>query len=159
VTVTSEIKLKKEEIVMRRPIVVVFFAFFAVVCSAPLLRAQIMHQVVATIPHKFVVANTTLPSGKYEFRMLRDTDLTVMTCTNAAGDTEVEFLVDQAEAPKTPQSTELIFNRYGNEEILRRIFEAGDKWGVAVAEPSRQELREEQKGHHPYEHSEPAEKE
>ena len=64
---------------------VVPLAFLAVICTAPLSTSQIMHHVVATIPHQFVVANTTLPAGKYEFRMLPDTDLTVMTCTSVDG--------------------------------------------------------------------------
>ena len=67
------------------------------------------------------------------------------------------FLVEAGEAPSTPKHTELIFNRYGSEEILRRIFETGNKWGVAVAESSREELRHQQKGEHAVTHSEPAE--
>ncbi len=142
---------------MRNPALAVLAAFVAVLCSAPLVRSQIVGEVTATIHHKFIVANTTLPAGKYIFKMLTGSDLTVMTCRAADGDVAVEFLVDEAQAPTTPSRTELMFHRYGKDEILRQIFESGNKMGVAVAEPSRDELRHLEKGEKPYEHAEPAE--
>jgi hypothetical protein len=121
--------------------------------------SQIVGQVTATIPHPFIVANTTLPAGKYIFKMLTGSDLTLMTCRAANGDLAVEFLVDRAQAATTPDRTELIFHRYGNDDVLRQVFEADNKLGVAVAEPSRDELRHLRKGEQPVEHAEPAERE
>jgi hypothetical protein len=56
------------------------------------------------------------------------------------GNTTVEFLVNQAEARTMPQHTELVFNQYGHQEYLEKIFEAGSRLGVSVAEPSKAEL-------------------
>ena len=139
---------------MRRYQVIGFCALLALLWSAPRLKAQITGQVVATIHHKFTIVNTTLPPGKYTFRMLGGTELTEMQVSSADGNTLELFLVNEAEAPKVPSRSELIFNRYGKDEYLEKVFEAGSRMGVSVAEPSRAELREQRKGHHPVTHSE-----
>ena len=66
----------------------------------------------------------------------------------------MEFLVREARANHTPQHSELVFSRYGNQEFLTRIFEQGSKLGSAVAEAPRAELKLQKKGQHPVEHTE-----
>lgn len=118
-------------------------------------HAQIMNAIEATVSHPFTITNTTLPPGKYTFRTLPDTELTVMTATNEDGKTSVEFLVNEAQLNHTPNHSELFFNRYDNRDFLEKIFEQGNRIGVAVAEPSRAELRLQRHGKHAVEHSEP----
>jgi len=116
-------------------------------------KADITGQVDANIPFQFHVGNTTLPAGKYVFRMMNGTDLMVMTVTSEDNKIAEEFLVRTALATKTPQHSELTFKRYGHEEFLRRIFQGGAQTGAAVDEPSREELRLQKKGVHPIIHS------
>lgn len=132
------------------PIVSLFLA----AGTAPLLHAQITTQIKAHVSHPFIVGNTTLPPGEYTFRMLQGSDLTAMTATNDNDQTSVEFLVRESIDPNTPKHTELVFNRYGHKEFLTKIYQADTKAGVAVMEPSREELRLQKQGQHPVEHAE-----
>lgn len=122
--------------------------------TAPFLCAQISNPIEAQIDHKFTIANTTLPPGRYIFRMVSGTDLSAMTASTADGSNEVEFLVRQSQADHTPKHSELFFNRYGNHEFLTKIYEQGSQMGVAVAEPSRIESRLLKQGQHGVEHRE-----
>jgi len=122
--------------------------------AVPYLSAQILGHVEADITHPFIIANTTLPAGHYSFRMLQDSELTVMTATNDKTDAKIEFLVNEARSDHRPNHSELIFDRYDNQEFLKKIFESGNRVGVAVVEPSRIEKRLQQQGKHPVEHTE-----
>jgi len=116
--------------------------------------AQITNQIRVTMSHAFVIGNSTLPPGEYDFRMVSNSDMSVMTVRSVTGNESVEFLVRQSEADHIPQHTELVFNRYGNDEFLRRIFEKGNRHGVTVEEPSREEVRLQKEGQHGIEHTE-----
>lgn len=133
---------------------VFYLTVLALLTLCTVSSAQVTGQVDVTMTHPLIVANTTLPPGKYDFRMLPGSDLTVMTATSADRNTAVEFLVRQSEANHEPKHTEMVFNRYGNEEFLSRIYEKDNRYGVAVAEPSRKELRLEKAGQHLIEHTE-----
>jgi hypothetical protein len=122
--------------------------------ALPYAQAQILGGVEADITHPFIIANTTLPAGHYVFRMLQGTELTAMTATDEKTDAKIEFLVNEARVDHTPPHSELIFDRYDNQEFLKKVFEGGSKVGVAVAEPSRIEKRMQQQGKHPVEHKE-----
>jgi hypothetical protein len=124
------------------------------VCTAQFSSAQITDGIRVTMSHPFIVGNTTLPPGQYDFRMLSNSDLSAMTVTSADGNAATEFLVRESQANHVPQHTELVFNRYGKEEYLRRIYEKGNQIGVALEEPSRKELRLQKAGQHPVEHTE-----
>jgi hypothetical protein len=123
-------------------------------CMTKSSGAQVTHEIQVTLSHPFIVGNTTLPPGKYDFRMVPNSDLSLMSVTSADGNTATEFPIRDSEADHVPQHTELVFNRYGKEEYLRRIFEKGKQLGVSLEEPSRKELRLQQSGRHPVEHTE-----
>ena len=137
-----------------KPSLLITAAVAVVMVGANPMNAQIANQIDAHINHKFTIGNVTLPPGQYTFRMLPGSDLTVMTVSSADGNTADEFLVREAALPNTPNHAELFFNRYGNHEFLTKIFEQGSKIGVAVAEPSREELRLQKQGQHATEHGE-----
>lgn len=144
---------------MRRLMVMTLPACLALMLGAGTAMADITGQIDANIPFQFHIGNTTLPAGKYIFHMLNGSDLMVMTVSSADNRIGQEFLVRTALAPKIPQHAGLEFNRYGHEEFLRRIFEAGAQTGAAVDESSREKSRLQKKGMHPYTHSQPAQKE
>jgi hypothetical protein len=122
--------------------------------GAQISSAQITNPIEAHIHHKFTIDNTTLPPGQYTFRMLQGSDMSAMVVRSADGNIAHEFLVRQADAPNIPKHSELVFNRYGDHEILTKIFEQGRRLGVAVVESSREELRLQQQGQHAVEHTE-----
>jgi hypothetical protein len=127
---------------------------FTAITTVQLSDAQITNQIQANISHPFVIGNTTLPPGQYDFRMLPGSDLTVMTVRSADNKIGEEFLVRTSQDTTTPQHSELVFNRYGDKEFLSKIYEGGSRIGVAVVEPSRQELRLQKQGQQPVEHAE-----
>jgi hypothetical protein len=122
--------------------------------GAQLSNAQITNPIEAHINHKFTIGNTTFPPGQYTFRILQGGDMGAMVVKSADGNIAEEFLVRQADAPSIPKHSELVFNRYGDREILSKIFEQGRHSGVAVVEPSREELRLQQQGQYAIEHTE-----
>lgn len=117
-------------------------------------NAQIDHPITANITHKFVIGNTTLPAGKYMFRMEGNTDLMVMEATNQSNDTSVQFMVRQSTDEHRPSHTELVFRKYGNDEFLSKMYLSGSRAGAAVAEPSRLEERLKKEGQKAAEHTE-----
>jgi hypothetical protein len=119
-----------------------------------LANAQIVNPVDATISHSFIVSNKTLPPGKYTFQIQQGSAGGVMTVTSADGKHTDQFLVRESEAATTPAHTELIFRRYGNTEFLSKVFEGGNKFGVAISEPSKQEKELQAQGQRPTEHAE-----
>lgn len=86
-------------------------------------HTQIIGQIDADIHHKFIVGNATLPPGHYVFRMSPDTDQSVMMVTRADGQAGADFLVHDSIDSNAPKHTVLVFDRYGNEEVLKHVYE------------------------------------
>lgn len=132
------------------------FSLLLLILAAPASRAAIPEQgsIRADITHSFIVGNTTLPPGHYDFRMIKDTDEQIMSVANANHSTAVEFLVRPSVDNHRPTHTELVFNRYGKTEILRNIYVGGQKSGLAVVTASREEARLKKDGQKPDTHTE-----
>jgi hypothetical protein len=146
----EEINMRMQCRVILRVALLALVPLFATQIS----HAQITNEIQATISHPFVIANTTLPPGKYNFRMLSGTGQSAMIASRADGGTTVEFLVRDAYDSHVPQHTELVFNRYGHKEFLHKIFEGGRRSGVAAVLVSREERRLEKRGEHAFTHTE-----
>lgn len=122
--------------------------------TAPISQAQITHALEADIHHDFIIGNTVFPPGNYVFRVLDDSDLTAMNVKSVNNDLSEDFLVRQSDDKTTPNHAELIFDRYGNEQFLNKIYAPGKKLGAAVVEPSREEAKLDHIGRHYIEHAE-----
>lgn len=118
--------------------------------------AQITGHIDATLKHSFIVSTKTLPPGQYSFRMEQGSNGSVLIVSSLNGKDSDQALVNQSAAPSTPAHTELIFSRYGNKEFLSKIYEGGNKSGIAVADLSGEEKELQAQGQKPTEHSEPA---
>ena len=118
--------------------------------------AQITNEVEATISHSFIVGMKTLPPGKYTFRMQQGSSGSAMTVTSADGKSSDMFMTRESQAPTTPAHTELVFRRYGDKEFLSKIYEGGNKLGVAVVGASKLEKQLMAQGQKATEHSEAA---
>lgn len=95
-----------------------------------------------------------LAARTIHIRMMGQTDLSVMTVTSADGNTSDEFLVRPSVDSHVPHHNELVFNRYGKSEFLTHVYQHGEKIGVSVVEPSREESRLDKQGQTPVEHTE-----
>jgi hypothetical protein len=127
----------------------VLATFFLLAVGTPWLNAQITNTIQARIDHPFVIGNTTLPAGEYTFRMMQNSELSIVTATSQNDKTSVQFIVREAIDNRTPMHTELTFRKYGNTEFLNKIFESGSKTGVEVTETSREESRLVKEGQQP----------
>jgi hypothetical protein len=87
-----------------RTLATVLVSLFFVTASAPWLSAQIANEIRAHLDHSFVIGNTTLPPGDYTFRMVQDSDSSVMTVTSQDDKISEEFLVRTTIADHTPNS-------------------------------------------------------
>ncbi len=131
-------------------------ALLLLILAGPVSYGQIteLGLIKAHLTHPFIIANTTLPPGHYDFHVLQGSDQQIMMVSNADGKTSVECLIRASVDDHTPKHTELIFDRYGKKEILKNIYEAGSPNGVAVLEKSNEEQRQQKQGVKPYRHTE-----
>ena len=114
--------------------------FFALTVHPGTAHAQIIGEMEANIPFQFHAGDTKLLAGKYVIHVLDNSDLTLMEISSADGSTSALFDVGEAEANSAPAKTELIFNKYGNQYFLAKVFDEGNQSGSTVDE-SRYEKR------------------
>jgi hypothetical protein len=96
--------------------------------------AQIVGELQANIPFQFQAGNAKLPAGAYRIRMVEDSDLTLMEISTLDGSRSALFQVQESEANSTPNKSELIFNKYGDQYFLSELFDEGDSSGSKVME-------------------------
>lgn len=97
-------------------------------------QAQIVGEIEADIPFQFHAGNAKFPAGKYIIKMLDDSNLEVMEIRSADGRHAAVFQVRGAQAETNPSKTELIFNKYGDQYFLSKMFDEGNKDGNEVLE-------------------------
>jgi hypothetical protein len=110
------------------------FSVFALTIFAGKARAQIVADLDAYIPFQFHVGNAELAAGKYRIHVLDDAGLRVMEITAADGSSSTLFQVQESDAKSAPGQSELIFNKYGNEYFLAKLFDEGDPSGSELIE-------------------------
>jgi len=108
-------------------------------------RAQVMDSIEADVPFDFTVRNQVMPAGHYILKRLDDSRPGVMTIRGSDSHEARIFLTGDAQIAKEPRHNELIFDRVGDQYFLSRIFEVGNKYGVAVKK-SRSERKLETEG-------------
>ncbi|MFP5275537.1 MAG: hypothetical protein ACLGPM_00355 [Acidobacteriota bacterium] len=129
-------------------------ALLLLVLTTPAAHAIINSTVQARLTHPFIVGNTTLPPGEYDFRMVHGTDHRVMSISNMQNTVNVEFLVRACTDSQTPRHSQLVFERYGQSEVLTNVYDSGNKYGEAVVEPSHILDRLKKQDPKPYQHTE-----
>jgi hypothetical protein len=123
--------------------------FFSLIFAASVwpakTQAQIIGNIAADVPFQFHVGNTTLPAGRYVIHQLEGSDLTMMQISSADGKMSALFNVESAEAKTTPEKSELIFNKYGDQYFLSELFDEGNVDGNKLIE-SRDERQASKEG-------------
>ncbi len=107
---------------------------FALTLSAGKAHAQIVGDLDANIPFSFHVGNKQFPAGNYRIHMLDDASLTVMEIISTDSSASTLFQVHESDASSTPVKSELIFNKYGDNYFLSKLFDEGNRSGSELIE-------------------------
>lgn len=107
-------------------------------------EAQIVGDIEVNVPFQFQAGNAKLPAGEYRIHMLDDSNLTVMQISSADGSTSTVFQVEDTEPTSAATKSEVIFNRYGDQYFLAKLFEEGSAIGSEVIESRTEKTISEQ---------------
>jgi hypothetical protein len=84
----------------------------------------------ANIPHPFIVGDTTLPAGEYSVRVADDfSNLNVLEIRSREGRMAVLFDTETVQVNRAPNTSELVFEKIGDNYFLSRVFLKGDQTG------------------------------
>ena len=118
-------------------------AFLLMVASAA-AYAQVPDQIVAKIPFKFTVEQTTLPAGTYVIASPVTSDSNMLEIRQENGDLSVLFLTESMDPEReSVPKTELVFDRVGTHDFLRQVWEEGNAQGEELLK-TKQETKLEQ---------------
>lgn len=138
---------------MRKKTMMMFMTLsLLVVAGLSSAQAQISRRLEVDIPFKFTVGDTTLPAGKYYVKQPGDMELQALEISSADGKVSVFALVENAQGDKTPSKSELVFDRYGDRDFLRQVWESGHQSGAQLPQ-SHAEKKIAQKMANPKRHS------
>jgi len=115
---------------------ILFAVSFMVLGSFTAANAQLGNgnAIRVTVDHPFVVEDKTFPAGKYTIATIGDFDGSdsILKLQSLNGKEFVAFQTIGEELNEPAKSTELIFDRLGDEYILSKIRIAGDIEGTEV---------------------------
>jgi hypothetical protein len=112
----------------------------ALTIGASKAKAQIVGDMVANVPFEFHAGNAEFPAGEYRIHSVDDSGLSVMQISTMDGSRSALFQVQESDASATPTKSELIFNKYGDQYFLTKLYDQGERIGSEVLK-SRTELR------------------
>jgi hypothetical protein len=110
-------------------------------------NAQMSDSFIFTAPFPFVAGDAILPPGDYVVRPAVEGS-TVLEIAGRGNKAAALINVQPATSPKTPEKTEVIFKKYGDDYVLSEIWRAGDNTGV-VSSKARYEQRYAKRGGEP----------
>jgi hypothetical protein len=106
------------------------------VLSATLGFAVITDRITANVPFSFMVGNTSLPAGEYEFLAPNVNSNYTLLIRRVNGDRSIIApAMPVSLGYKTAPKTELVFDRVGDKEFLRQVWESGIQTGDQFPEP------------------------
>ena len=107
-------------------------------------HAQDNGTVQADVPFTFYAGDTKFPAGKYTLKVLNDSDLTVIEISSTNGRMSALCQIEEARE-ENPSTSELVFNKFGDQYFLAKVLESGSSSGSALRE-SKYERRVEKNG-------------
>jgi hypothetical protein len=96
----------------------------------------------ADVPHAFMVKETTLPAGKYTVRRLNDEAPGILAIRSADGRTAVIFQAESVQADQAPMQAELVFDKFGDNYFLSKIWASDSNVGYQLSKTKAQESLE-----------------
>ena len=123
---------------MKKPIISLIIAIgLAITLIAPSMATALTVRIRAEIPFDFMVGNRRMPKGEYLIESVNDSG--TLTIRNAKKGKAVTFMTIRHKPTDKPKS-KLIFNRYGDQHFLSRIWD-GSSETVLKIEKSKAEKR------------------
>ncbi len=91
----------------------------------------------ASVPFSFMVGSTLLPAGEYEFSTpnVNSNYTLLIRQTDGHRSILVQAMPVYEEGSRRVPKTELVFDRVGNKEFLRQVWEAGFQTGDQFLQP------------------------
>jgi hypothetical protein len=121
---------------------VMVFTAVATVAGATFAHAQVADPVEFSTSFAFTVGNSTMPPGHYEIR--RDSDNpTVYRIQESKKHIGTLFEVEPTSTSKPAPKTEVLFKRYGENYVLKSVWEEGSADGIqsVVAEAEKHHVK------------------
>ncbi len=108
-----------------------------VILAATSVYAQISNVLgVAKIPFEFSVGNKVLPAGEYTVSQMTQDTLVIRNVDFSASDI---VLTIPTRARTTPNESALVFNRYGDQYFLSKVWTTGNDTGRELSKPPAEE--------------------
>jgi hypothetical protein len=104
----------------------------ALTIGASNAKAQIVGDLVVKVPFEFHAGNSDFPAGEYRIRSVDNSGLAVMQISTMDGSRSALFQVEESDAAATPTKSELIFNKYGDQYFLSKLYDQGERIGSEV---------------------------
>ena len=116
----------------RQAFVIVTFLSLLVMMTVSSIYAQCNMRIKVNIPFEFSVRERILPAGEYTVSCRSQGLLLIQS-----GDRRVSqvFMTLSTQAGTTPDESSLVFNRYGDQYFLSKIWTAGDCTGHELRKP------------------------
>jgi hypothetical protein len=96
------------------------------------LAAQVGNGVKFTTPFPFYVGDTKMPSGSYTLTQPDDLNFQIAIIRGADGKHNAAFSVNPTENPQTPNSSKVVFQRYGDNLYFNRVIVQGYETGMVA---------------------------
>ena len=96
------------------------------------------NRVVANVPFGFTVANNSLPAGTYSVQALSSRDNRSLLLRGADGSSSMIISSIAAQSHEPAAKTKLVFNRYGDQYFLSKIWVEGATLGRELPKTSRE---------------------
>jgi hypothetical protein len=94
----------------------------------------------AKVPFNFIVNKTQISAGQYLIHPLGTMNSGAMTLESSDRKVVMAFLPNACESSQPPQTTKVVFHRYGEQYFLAQIWSAGNERGHEL--PKTEQERE-----------------
>lgn len=105
------------------------FAVLLGMLDGGVAKAQIANELDFQAPAGFIAGETKLPAGSYSLRPFSTEDPSLLELTNAAGNSAVLLSTEFTESETPAKETQITFNKYGSELVLKTIQLQGQQSG------------------------------
>jgi hypothetical protein len=122
-------------VTLRRELMLSFIALvFALTIFPGKAHAQVIGNLEVAIPSQFHAGDTKLPPGKHIIHTIDSSELTFMEISSVDGHTSALLKIRDTESNSTPAKSELVFNKYGDQYFLEKVFDEGNSDGSRIEE-------------------------
>jgi hypothetical protein len=129
---------------MRKTYLRILIGVIGIACSSVAAKAQVADQVVAKIPHEFVVGGKTFPPGSYKVERATSSDDRELLVRNVNTNESALIAPTVVESSSTDRPT-LSFEHVGDELLLSKIETADHIFTISV--PHSEIMEAEAKSH------------